>query len=142
MSQKKVQRDYADILARVFRPRTLGEEDASLNTLLDELPVCFWMHDENYTIVYANRAVEEKFGPSANRRCYEYFMGENGICSCCQSKKVLASGLDAMCTHCKRCNDALDLNIYHIPLVTEDGNNFIIKSNMHVQDISILYNKR
>ena len=141
MRQKKVEENYGDLLERFFGLQTGVNVDASANTLLDELPVCFWMHDEQYSIVYANRAVEERFGPCHGRKCYECFMGENTICNCCQSKSILAGRQGEKCTHCKRSNKAFDINIYHIPLVNEDGKNFIIKCNMHIQDINILYRK-
>lgn len=140
MPQKKVEKHYSDILESFFGLQTLEKEDASVNTLLDELPVCFWMHDENYSIVYSNQAVEERFGPCHGRKCYEYFMGENTICNGCQSKTILSGGHDTRCTHCKRSNKTFDINIYHIPIVNEGGKKFIIKCNMHVQDINILFN--
>ena len=141
MPQKKVEKHYSDILGSLFGLGTLEKEDALLNTLLDELPVCFWMHDEHYKIVYANRAVEERFGPYHGRKCYEYFMGDNTICCGCHSKPILAGGHDTRCKQCKRSNRTFDINIYHIPLVNEDGKKIIIKCNMNIQDMNILFNK-
>ena len=141
MPRKMVEENYSDFLESFFGLRTLEKEAASLNTLLDELPMCFWMHDEQYLIVYANLAVEERFGQCHGRKCYEFFMGENNICSCCQSKNILTGGQDKRCTHCKRINKTFDINIYHILLVNEDGKKFIVKSNMHIQDINILSRK-
>lgn len=141
MPQKKVDENYSDFLEGFFGIRTLEKEDASLNTLLDELPMCLWMHDEQYLIIYANRAVEERFGQWHGQKCYEFFMGENNICNCCQSKSILAGGQDERCTHCKRSNKTFDIDIYHILLVHKDCKKIIIKSNMHIQDINILYRK-
>jgi hypothetical protein len=140
MPQKKVEKYYSDILGSLFGLRKMEKDDASFNTLLDELPLCFWMHDENYSIVYANRVVEERFGPCHGRKCYECFMGKSILCRCCVSKSILAGGHDTRCTYCKRSNTAFDINIYHVPLVHEDGKKFIIKCNMHIQDINILFN--
>lgn len=141
MTQQKVKESYGGFLKSFSEFQTLEREDASLNALLNELSVCFWMHDEDYSIVYANRVVEEKFGPCHGRKCYEYFMGEENICSCCLSKNILTTMLDEKCSHCKRGSKTFDIDIYHIPLVNQDGKKFIVKSNMHIQDINLLNNK-
>ena len=141
MPRKSVQKDYEDLLVRIFGLGAVGE-DALTSTLLDELLLCFWMHDEDYSIVYTNCVVEEKFGPCHGRRCYEYFMGEKSICSCCLSRSVLNEGLDEKCALCKRNKASWDMNIFHIPIFTEDGKKIVIKSNMHIQDINNLYDRR
>ncbi len=141
MAQKKVEKNYNDFLEGFLELLTREKENPSINILLDELPVCFWMHDEDYSIVYANRAVEERFGPCYGRKCYEYFMKENSICNCCLSKSILSGEHKEMCSHCKRSNKAFDIDIYHISLVNKDGKKFIVKSNMHIHDMSFLNNK-
>ena len=137
--KKKNEETYGDFVERFFEFQTPVKVDTSIITLLDELPVCFWMHDEQYAIMYANRTVEERFGPCHGRKCYEFFMGESTVCSCCQSKSILSGGQDARCTNCKRSNTTFDIHIYHIPLVDEDGKKIIIKSTMHIQNINFLY---
>jgi len=138
MSQKKVEKDDALYLECLLGLQLSEKQDDRVNALLDELPMCIWMHDEHYTVVYTNRAVNEKFGPCHGRKCYECFMGEKSICSCCLSMSILEGGHDSRCAQCKRNNNTYDINIFHIPLVSEDGKKHIIKSNMHIQDISIL----
>ncbi len=141
MAQKKVKEIYNDFLEDFFELLTPEEENTSLSILFDKLPVCFWMHDEDYSIIYANRAVEEMFGPCYGRKYYEYFMKEYSICNCCLSKSILSGQHDERCSHCRRSNKAFDIDIFHIPFVSKDGKKFIVKSNMHIHDMNFLNNK-
>lgn len=138
MSQKKVEKNYSDYLEILFGFRALETQEDQDNTLLDTLPVYFWIHDACYSIVHANQAVTERFGLFQGRKCYEYFMGKNTICNYCPSKSILEGGHDRKCTHCRRSNNTFDLNIYHVPFIYEDGKKYIIKCNIHFQKINFL----
>lgn len=105
--------------------------------MLDGLPIYLWMHDENYTIVYANHAFKEKFGQDQNLTCYQCLMGEKNVCSCCLFKNPLKNVQPEMCKVCKRKNSGYDIDIYHIPIIDKKGQKFILTSNLHIDDLDI-----
>lgn len=129
--------DIVDILSI---QRILGMKIESFNSILDELPVYLWMHDENHTVVYGNDAFKETFGTYQKQTCYQCLMGKSDVCSCCRSQKTLPNKIPAQCKICKRGNSGYDINIFHMPITNKDGQQFILKSSLHINDLMLLAN--
>lgn len=102
--------------------------------MLDNLSVYLWMHDENYSIIYANRAFKEEFGPYKNQKCYQCLMGEKDICSCCLFKKPLKNIEPDRCKVCKRKNSGYDLSIFQNLIINQKGQKFTLTSSLHIEN--------
>ncbi|MCP4340101.1 MAG: hypothetical protein GY799_14730 [Desulfobulbaceae bacterium] len=137
MKHKKRQGKLYKVVGIASIKKMLGRGRESFNTMLDELPAYLWMHDENYTIVYANHAFKEKFGNCTNQKCYQCLMGNENACSCCRLKKILKNMKAEQCKLCKRVNFGYDINIVHMPIINKDGQKFIIKSNLHINYLGL-----
>ncbi|MBU0961826.1 MAG: hypothetical protein KKD01_19225 [Proteobacteria bacterium] len=141
MKQKQTRELFNDIFNISSIQRMLEADKESFNTMLDELPVCLWLHDENHTIIYSNKGFKEKFGTCQKQTCYQCIMREKNVCSCCQSKKSLANEKPDQCNLCKRGNCGYDINIIHMPITDKDGQKFILKSSLHIKELGLLIKK-
>ena len=63
-------------------------------------------------------------------------MGRQDVCSCCLSKEAFACNKSQSCKFCKRCKSGLDINIFHWPMTSRQGDRFILKSSFYVDDSS------
>ncbi|MDO8948744.1 MAG: hypothetical protein Q7U88_16565 [Desulfocapsaceae bacterium] len=118
--------------------RLLGIKSASYNTMLNELPVYLWIHDDRQKIVYGNRAFIENFPTCLQQPCHQCLMGEESPCSCCPSEKFQGNKTPERCNLCKRGKSGYDINIIHKPITHQNGEKFIFHSSRHITDLSIL----
>lgn len=130
--------EVADILTTLI---LLEIDSESFNSILDELPVYLWMHDENHNIVYGNQGFKAKFGGCQKKTCYQSLMGEKEVCSCCLSQKTLENVKPERCNLCKRGTSGYDINMFHTPITYKDGQKLILKSSHHLKDLSVLVEK-
>ena len=93
----------------------------SFSSMLDELPVFLWVHDENNTIVYGNREFRENFGTCVKQKCHQCLMGKSEPCQCCLSRKAGRGEKTERCKLCKRRNNGYDINIFHTPITNKEG---------------------
>jgi len=99
----------------------------------DNLPVHFWIHDANYTIVYGNRNFVDTYGDCLNKPCHLCVMGSSNACSCCRSLQASTSHTSRKCMVCKRHGHGYDINIDHTLVTTSKGRSFIVKTALHLE---------
>lgn len=51
--------------------------------------------DHNYTVVHANRVLQERYGDTTGRKCYEAHMARKTPCTDCPVRQVFATGQSA-----------------------------------------------
>jgi len=119
--------------------QVLGFEAESFNIFETDLPLCFWVHDESYAIVYGNWRFIEKHGNCTKKLCHKKIMGKEKVCGCCQSEEAFSCQEPRNCKICKRMNPGFDLNTYHWPVKNKHGKRFILKSSFHIDDSDAIY---
>ena len=132
------QPDTVDDILTILRVLGIDLETESFSSMLDELPVFLWVHDENNTIVYGNREFRENFGTCVQQKCHQCLMGRQKTCNCCHSNETLNNNKTERCTFCKRRNSGYDINIFHTPINNNNGRKYILKSSFHIIDLGIL----
>ncbi|HRP95002.1 MAG TPA: EAL domain-containing protein [Rhodocyclaceae bacterium] len=68
----------------------LAAERTRLQGILDALPEGVYIAGAGHDIEYLNPALERRFGPTAGRKCYEYFHGRSEPCTWCKNDLVHA----------------------------------------------------
>ena len=68
----------------------LARERTQLQNILDAMPDGIYIVNANHDIEYLNPALEREFGPTGNRKCYEYFHGLEQPCGWCKNPAVWA----------------------------------------------------
>ena len=138
MNQNQIHGKFGAVADILTTLELLGIESESFNTLLEELPVNLWIHDDNYTIVYVNSSFRENFGDFRNKTCHQCMMDKESVCSCCLSRQTLENENTGRCKLCKRSNSGFDLNLFHTPIRCRDGKVYILKTSCYVGDLTIL----
>jgi PAS domain S-box-containing protein len=78
-----------DVTARQEAEETLKQERQRFYDLLNELPGCVYLQDENYTIRFVNRRCREIFGDTKDKICYEAFHQRQTPCGDCPASTVI-----------------------------------------------------
>ncbi|GMT43108.1 MAG: hypothetical protein IEMM0002_1519 [bacterium] len=68
----------------------------SHNEILNNLPLAVYLVAENFSIKYANRMFNDKFGRPNGRKCYQALSGKSEPCGKCPMEYVLKTGKTAM----------------------------------------------
>ncbi|MEW6530447.1 MAG: PAS domain S-box protein [Thermodesulfobacteriota bacterium] len=95
----RVQERTAELLAlneelkEEIRQRRLAEQSAvrekeNLERVFEAMADGVHIVDQNYDIQYVNRALENDFGPTRGRKCYQYFHDRSAPCPECHMQKV------------------------------------------------------
>ncbi len=61
-------------------------------SLFDAVPMCIAVIDEDFNLVIANRAFEEKFGPWKGEKCYAVYKGRDTVCHYCNGSMAFNDG--------------------------------------------------
>ena len=136
MKAKKI-RKKIDSSIDILTTLSLSERE-SLPPLLDDLPVYLWMHDQEHRIIYANQEFNNHFINCRNKTCYQCLMGKTSVCSCCLLKKMTTKKKAQQCRLCKRGTSGYDIIIFHTPIINNAGEQFILKSSVHIQEPKLL----
>lgn len=123
-------------IGRDFIHSSFGFEPESFSLLESDLPIYLWVHDENRKIVYGNSWFLDKYGNCNTKSCHKKIMGREDVCSCCLSGEALECNKSQSCKFCKRCKSGLDINIFHWPMTSRQGDRFVMKSSFYVEDSS------
>jgi PAS domain S-box-containing protein len=92
--QKKLEhqlRHHADALEDVVAKRTteLEAERSQLSTLLEAMVDPVYITRQDFTVVYANRALQEIFGDVTGACCFKVFYQLAQPCDCCPMNNIL-----------------------------------------------------
>jgi diguanylate cyclase (GGDEF)-like protein/PAS domain S-box-containing protein len=68
--------------------KILQERDKLLN-ILDSMEDGVYIVNQGYDIEYINPVLKKEFGPTAGRKCYDYFHDRQEVCPWCKNKDVM-----------------------------------------------------
>ncbi len=125
--------DYLGV-EREYLRKTFSATTASVVFAEQKHPTGIWLHDEQHTIVCANRPFLDQYGNCIKKRCYRKLMGKENICGCCQSLGAFRSHTPRQCNPCDRNKPGFDINTFHVPITNTYGDRFILKSIFHLAD--------
>ena len=114
-----------DIIAA---PTFFGIPPKKLHTIIDELPVYLWIHDENYTIVQTNNRFNDKYGDCIGKLCHQCIRQNDHACNCCISGQVLKSNHSKKCSGCSCDGADRKTHTFHRPFTRKDGSKYVLKS--------------
>jgi len=78
-----------DVTERKRAEAAVAAERQRLHDVLNMLPAYVVLLARDYTVPFANRFFEERFGKSRGRRCYEYLFQRREPCENCETYRVL-----------------------------------------------------
>jgi len=78
-----------DVTARTRAEALVEAERQRLRDVLNILPAYVILLAPDYTVPFANRFFEERFGQSMGRRCYDYLFHRTGPCENCETYTVM-----------------------------------------------------
>jgi PAS domain S-box-containing protein len=81
-----------DVTDRKLAEEALAAERQRMADVLNMLPAYVVLLAPDYTVPFANRFFEERFGKSEGRFCYDYLFHRTEPCEDCESFKVLKTG--------------------------------------------------
>jgi PAS domain len=113
----------------------LGIPQEKFRDLIDNLPVYLWMHDENYTIVHANKRFRDKHGDCLGMFCHQFLMKQDGICDCCMSGYVLTRNKNKKCHGCSCEGRNSGIQTFHRPISGKDGKKYVLKSTIEMDKL-------
>jgi hypothetical protein len=114
---------------------SFGIPQKKFRALIDELPVSMWMHDENYTIVHANKRFKDKYGDCLGMFCHRCIMKSDSVCDCCMSGYVLKSNQNKKCHGCSCEGRNSDIRTFHRPITGKDGSKYVLKSSLEMDKL-------
>ena len=123
--------DYLGVEREYFR-KTFSATTTFLPVAEQKHPAGIWLHDEQQTIVCANRHFLDQYGNCIKKRCYRRLMGKENICGCCRSLRAFSRHAPQHCNLCNRKNSGFDINTFHVPITNIYGERFILKSTFQI----------
>lgn len=66
----------------------IKEERQNFHNMLDELPICFHLQADDYTVPFANKMFRERFGSPDSGLCYQLMHKRTEPCEACPTFKV------------------------------------------------------
>lgn len=111
----------------------IGLERKRLNSLLNNLPAFVFLMAGNYSIPFANRYYEERFGSPENRRCYTVHEQLSAPCAQCLSIDVLRTGKarEWEWTHLK---SNRTYQVFGYPFTDTDGSPLVLVLGIDITD--------
>jgi hypothetical protein len=111
----------------------LQAERQRLFSVLETLPVYVVLLAPDYSVPFANRFFERRFGKSEGRRCYEYLFGRGSPCENCESFKPFR-------THAPHHwewtgPDGRNYDIYDYPFTDSDGSPLVMEMGIDITEI-------
>ena len=116
-------------------PAFLGITQEKFHTLIDDLPVYLWVHDENYTIVHANNRFKDKHGECIGMFCHQCIMKQDSICNCCMSGYVLNKNQTQKCHGCSCEGRNSGIQTFHHPITGKGGTKYVLKSTIEMNKL-------
>ncbi len=88
-------------------------------TILEANPNGIYIVDQQHNIEYINPVIKEQFGPTDDRKCYDYFHDRTESCLWCKNDEVFAGKTVWWEWYSKRNNRYYDL--FDTPIKNADG---------------------
>ncbi|MBE0585884.1 MAG: hypothetical protein IH612_19250 [Desulfofustis sp.] len=133
--------DYLGVERESFR-KAFSATAASVLIAKQKPPTGIWLHDEQHTIVCANRQFLDQHGNCIKKRCYRKLMGKESVCRCCQSLAAFRSHAPQQCNPCNKKKPGFDINTFHLPITNTYGDRFILKSTFDLADSAAVHADR
>jgi signal transduction histidine kinase len=71
--------------------KAIDSERQKFFNILDQLPVCFYLQADDYSVPFANKMYKERFGPPESGMCYQVMHKRSELCMPCPTFKVFNS---------------------------------------------------
>ena len=111
---------------------TVTRERQRLREVLDMLPAYVVLLAPDYTVPFANRFFEGRFGKSLGRRCYDYLFRRSEPCENCESYKVMKTRGQH---HWEWTGpDGRDYDIFDFPFTDTDGSPLILEMGIDITE--------
>jgi PAS domain S-box-containing protein len=114
----------------------LQAERKKLFAVLDTLPAYVVLLAPDYSVPYANREFEKRFGAAEGRKCYDFLFGRTSPCPSCETFKVLQTNAPHEWEWTGP--DGRDYQIYDFPFPDTDGSPLILETGV---DVTVLKEK-
>lgn len=112
--------------------KELSSERQRLYAVLDELPAYVYLQGPDYSIRFANRFFQERFGRPDGRSCYQVF-GENNVpCADCPVQKVIGSGSASEWEY--KAPDGRFYHLFDYPFIDIDGTRLVLELGIDITD--------
>ena len=101
--------------------------------ILENLPAFVCLIAEDYTVLYANRFLQTRFGDSAGQYCYQLLHGRETPCENCGISKIMETGRPSEWDW----TDAPDNREYHVytfPFKDVDGRQMALEMGVDITD--------
>jgi hypothetical protein len=116
-------------------PTFLAIPQKKFRDIIEELPVHFWVHDENFTIVHTNSRFRNKYGNCNGKLCHRCIMKNDQVCSCCMSGQTLKSKSVKKCSNSGCLAAGRNTHIFHRPFAKKDGSKYVLKSMVEMDSM-------
>ncbi|MBI5640973.1 MAG: PAS domain-containing protein [Nitrospirae bacterium] len=110
----------------------VGIEQDTLFSILDNLPVFVYLQDRDYSLRFANKRFNERFGDHRGRRCYEIYHKTKEPCRRCTTSRIFETGVPQ-----KREWRSIDGHVYQIhdyPFTDAYGNELALKMGIDITE--------
>jgi PAS domain S-box-containing protein len=121
-----------DVTDRKRAEAAVAKERQRFQDVLNMLPAYVVLLAPDYTVPFANRFFEERFGKSLGRRCYDYLFQRAEPCENCESYKVMKTKGPH---HWEWVGpDGRNYDIYDFPFTDFDGSPLIMEMGIDVTE--------
>jgi len=116
--------------------RILKAERQRLYSVLNELPAFICLRAHDYSIGFANRHFQERFGQYEENKCYESLRERDEPCSICPADTVLETG-EYQEWESAKLKDGRIYHIYAYPFNDVDGSQLILELGIDITKIKL-----
>ena len=116
----------------------LSSERQRLYTVLDELPAYIYLQGPDYSIRFANRLFQERFGKPEGRMCYQVFGESNTPCTGCPIQRVIESRTPTEWEY--KAPDGRFYHLYDYPFVDIDETPLVLELGIDITERKIAEN--
>ena len=110
----------------------LSSERQRLYSVLDELPGYIYLQAPDYSIRFANRFFQERFGKPEGRKCYQVFGESNAPCADCPIQRVIDSRMPTEWEY--KAPDGRFYHLYDYPFIDIDGTQLVLELGIDVTE--------
>ncbi|MFC1672903.1 ATP-binding protein [Pseudomonadota bacterium] len=114
-----LERELRDAVNRKQAEQQLHRERDNQVAILNSMDAGVYIIDQDFTIQYANPAIEAMFGPRNNHKCYEYFYDREDECPWCKNPQVFKG--DSVHWEFENPINSRIFDMFDTPLTNRDG---------------------
>jgi len=105
-------------------------ENKRLFSVLEKIPAYTCIYDTNRNIVFANKALKDRFHKLESKKCYKVFYGADAPCEDCQVLSVFETNKPVIKERMQKDNKICEIYIY--PFTDADGKKLVLEFGMDI----------